>query len=73
MSDSTVIITQDEDGVFVACCPELPGCVSQGMSRAEAQANLHEARQGYLECLARHDEAPPRAFRLDQEAGGQGS
>lgn len=73
MSDSTIIIKQDEDGVFVARCLELPGCVSQGMSWAEAQANLHEARQGYLECLSRYDEAVPRACRLDQEGGGQDS
>jgi len=66
----TVLIEQDEDGVFVACCPELPGCISQGWSEAEARSNLLEARQGYLECLARRGEEAPPACRLDE--GGPG-
>ncbi len=44
-----VIIEQDEDGVFVAHCPILPGCLSQGRTRAEALANIAEAIKGYLE------------------------
>jgi antitoxin HicB len=51
-----VIIEQDEDGIFVANCPTLPGCISQGKTRAEAQANIKEAIQGYLESLSKHDE-----------------
>ena len=31
-----IILEQDEDGMFVAECPSLPGCVSQGKSRKEA-------------------------------------
>ena len=54
-----VIIEQDEDGVFVANCPSLPGCVSQGKTRVEAQANIKEAIQGYLESLKKHDEPIP--------------
>jgi predicted RNase H-like HicB family nuclease len=51
-----VIIEQDEDGVFVALCPTLPGCISQGKTRIEAQANINEAIEGYLESLAKHGE-----------------
>jgi predicted RNase H-like HicB family nuclease len=54
-----VIIEQDEDGVFVANCPSLPGCISQGNTRAQAQANIKEAIQGYLESLKKHDEPIP--------------
>jgi predicted RNase H-like HicB family nuclease len=54
-----VIIEQDEDGVFVANCPTLPGCISQGKTRAEAHANIKEAIQGYLESLKKHDEPIP--------------
>jgi predicted RNase H-like HicB family nuclease len=43
-----VILTQEEDGWIVAECPELPGCVSQGKSEAEALANIHEAITGWL-------------------------
>src|SRR5579871_2917417 len=35
-----VIIAPDEDGVFVAECPALSGCVSQGKTREEAMANI---------------------------------
>ena len=57
-----VIIEPDEDGVFVAHCPTLPGCVSQGKTRNEAQANIAEAIKGYLESLAKHDELIPPAI-----------
>lgn len=49
-----VIIEQDEDGVFVANCPALPGCISQGATLAEVQVNIKEAIQGYLESLIKH-------------------
>ena len=54
-----VIIEQDEDGIYVANCPTLPGCISQGKTRVEAQANIKEAIQGYLESLKKHDEPIP--------------
>lgn len=54
-----VIIEQDEDGVFVASCPVLPGCLSQGNTRAEAQDNIKEAIQAYLDSLKQHNEPIP--------------
>jgi antitoxin HicB len=54
-----VIIEQDEDEIFVAHCPTLPGCISQGKTREEAQANIKEAIEGYLESLKKHDEPIP--------------
>ena len=44
-----VTIYQDEDGVYIAECPSIPGCVSQGKSDAEAKSNIAEAIR---ECLA---------------------
>ncbi|MBI1955375.1 MAG: type II toxin-antitoxin system HicB family antitoxin [Acidobacteria bacterium] len=44
-----ITITQDEDGVFIAECPSIPGCVSQGKTPEEAERNIQEAIQ---ECLA---------------------
>ena len=52
-------IEQDEDGKFVATCPALPGCVSQGDTRAEARANVADAIRGYLESLRKHGESIP--------------
>ena len=54
-----VTIEQDEDGVFVAECPNLPGCVSQGATREEAIANVRDAIGGYLASLRKHDEPVP--------------
>lgn len=57
-----VLIEEDEDGVFVAQVPALPGCISQGSSRDEALANIREAIEGYLESLRAHDEPIPPAI-----------
>lgn len=54
-----VLIEQDEDGQFVAECPSLPGCISEGGSREEAVANIKDAIAGYLESLRKHDEPIP--------------
>ena len=55
-----VYIEQDEDGVFVAEAPSLPGCISQGATRAEALANIKEAIELYIESLEAHgDPIPP--------------
>ena len=51
-----VIIEPEEDGIFVAECPALPGCVSQGHTRDEAIKNIREAIQGYLRSLVKHSE-----------------
>ncbi len=54
-----VSIVQDEDGMFVAEAPSLPGCISQGKSRSEALENIKEAIAGYLESLEAHGEPIP--------------
>ena len=54
-----VHIQQDEDGVFVAEVPSLPGCLSQGRTREEAVANVREAMAAYLESLEEHGEPIP--------------
>jgi len=54
-----VLIEQDEDGMFVVTCPSLPGCVSQGKTRAEAILNIQDAIQGYLQSLEKHGEPIP--------------
>ncbi len=46
-----VIVYSGEDGYFVAECPSLPGCISQGKIREEAIANVKEAIAGYIAAL----------------------
>ncbi|MDY6833730.1 MAG: type II toxin-antitoxin system HicB family antitoxin [Chloroflexota bacterium] len=55
-----VLIEQDEDGIYVAQVPSLPGCVSQGHTRQEVIQNIQEAISVYLESLKAHgDPIPP--------------
>ena len=54
-----VIIEQDEDGVYVAEAPALPGCISQGKTRSEAINNIKEAIAGYMASLQAHGEPVP--------------
>jgi predicted RNase H-like HicB family nuclease len=44
-----ITITEDEDGTFVAECPSIPGCVSQGKTAADVERNIQDAIR---ECLA---------------------
>ena len=39
----TVTLDRDEDDIWIAECPSIPGCVSQGDTRDEAVANIQEA------------------------------
>lgn len=54
-----ILIQQDEDGIFVAKCPSLPGCISQGNTREDALTNIKDAVRGYLQSLKKHDEPLP--------------
>jgi len=46
-----VVVHPGEDNYWVAECPSLPGCISQGQNREEALANIKEAIEGYLAAL----------------------
>ena len=58
-----VTLEQDEDGVFVANVPELPGCVSDGKTRKEALKNIKDAIAGYLASLKKHNEPIPPSIK----------
>jgi len=44
-----IVLEQSEDGGFTALVPALPGCISEGDSRAKALSNIKEAIQLYLD------------------------
>ena len=48
----SITIDRDEDGVWVVECPAIPGCVSQGQTKAAALANIKEAIALCLEVRA---------------------
>ena len=43
-----ITINRDEDGMYIAECPSIPGCISQGKTEEEAQENIQDAIK---ECL----------------------
>ena len=45
-------LDRDEDGVWIAQCPSIPGCVSQGTTREEVLVNIREAIAACLEVRA---------------------
>lgn len=46
-----VIIYHGEDNYWIAECPSLPGCISQGETKELAITNIKEAIQGYIAAL----------------------
>lgn len=50
-----ITIYQDEDGVFIAECPAIPGCISQGATENEALTNIRDAIRLCLEVRTEKD------------------
>ena len=56
----TVVLDPDEDGLgYTVTVPALPGCVTEGATRAEALANAREAIAGFIEGLMPAGEPVP--------------
>jgi predicted RNase H-like HicB family nuclease len=59
-----VTIYQDEDGIYIAECPSIPGCVSQGRTLKEAEKNIQAAIK---ECLkVRAERGMPLSVTIKQ-------
>ena len=54
-----VVLYPGENGYLVAEVPSLPGCISQGKSRAEALENVREAISLHVEVLRERGEPIP--------------
>ena len=54
-----VVIYRGDDGYWVVECPSLPGCVSQGKTKADAIANIREAIEGWIETAEAHGQNVP--------------
>ena len=60
-----VIIYPGEDGYWVAECPSLPGCISQGTTKQEAIKNIREAIDAYITGLEEDNlPVPEERFEL---------
>ncbi len=58
----TIVIEQDEDGIYVASVPELEGCHTQAKTLDELRERVNEAIQLYLEVESEIVEAVPLEF-----------
>jgi predicted RNase H-like HicB family nuclease len=68
----TIFQDQDEDGMYVAECPAIPGCVSQGQTEEEAEQNIHQAIKECLEVRAEQGlplTVPTRQIEVEVEWG----
>ena len=54
-----MVLEKDEDGVYVATVPALPGCISDGNSVEEAMSNIKEAIRGFIEDMKADGETIP--------------
>lgn len=63
-----VTLHPGEDGYWVIECPSLPGCISQGKTKAEARANIREAIEGY-EAALDDIESDPKFVEIMKRSG----
>ena len=59
-----VLVYHGEDGLWIAECPSLPGCIAQGETREEAIADIRVAIEDYIAVL-REDGIPVPEERFD--------
>ena len=57
--DFKIIFETEEDGGYVAICPAIPGCYSQGDTMKEAMKNIKEAISLCIEDMKKHKEKLP--------------
>ncbi|MCI0637481.1 MAG: type II toxin-antitoxin system HicB family antitoxin [Gemmataceae bacterium] len=57
-----VVIEVDEDGKYVAWCPALQGCYTQGDTFEEAMENIHDVVAMCLQELKESNQAPEPRF-----------
>lgn len=55
----TIVIEQDEDGMYIASCPSLPGCYTQGETYEEAIQNIKDAIKLHIEARKKIGEPIP--------------
>ena len=62
----TAVVEQDEDGAYIATCPALQGCYSQGESYEEALENLKDAIRGHIEARQKLGEPIPLEIAVER-------
>jgi predicted RNase H-like HicB family nuclease len=62
----TVLIEQDEDGMYIAKVPDIPGCYTQGKNVEQAMERIREAIQVCLEAEELEDILPLKFVGIQQ-------
>lgn len=62
----TVVIEKDEDDIFVATCPALQGCYTQGHTYREAMKNIRDAIKLHLAARKKIGEVPPHEVGVEK-------
>jgi predicted RNase H-like HicB family nuclease len=62
----TVLIEQDEDGIYIAKVPDIPGCYTQGKTVEQAMERIKEAIQVCLEAEELEDILPLKFIGIQQ-------
>jgi len=62
----TIIVERDEDGIYIASCPALQGCYSQGNTYKEAVDNLKDAIRLHIEARREIGEPIPIEAAIDK-------
>jgi antitoxin HicB len=63
-----VVMEKDEDGIYIATVPQLPGCVSDGKTKRAALKNIKGAIAAYLETLSAEGLSLPKIVGMDKVA-----
>ena len=62
----TVLIAQDEDGIYIAKVPDISGCYTQGKTVEQAMERIREAIQVCLEAEELEDVLPLKFIGIQQ-------
>ncbi|MDD3041990.1 MAG: type II toxin-antitoxin system HicB family antitoxin [Methanosarcinaceae archaeon] len=62
----TVLIEQDEDGMYIATVPDIPGCYTQGKTVEQAMGRVREAIQVCIEAEELEDILPMKFIGIQQ-------
>jgi predicted RNase H-like HicB family nuclease len=64
-----ILLYQDENGAWIAEVPSLPGCGSEGKTRAEAVENVKDAIQLWIDDAIAHGESVPDDYPMMEVVG----
>jgi predicted RNase H-like HicB family nuclease len=62
----TIVIERDEDGRFLAVCPALQGCYTEGTSEAEARELISDAIRLHIESRLERGEPIPHEVATEK-------